>query len=93
MLFALQLPLVPEDANCKPEGLVFNTHLFWTVSALSKGPRAVAGLRGITSVRESGKERMPEKCAAAAGKKARQKDAHGGADAEQCPAWETLPKL
>lgn len=48
----------PWDANCKPEGLVFNTHLFWRVSALSKGPRAVAGLWGIGPVREWGKERM-----------------------------------
>lgn len=63
----------PWDANCKPEGLVFNTHLFWRVSALSKGPRAVAGLWGLAPVREWGKGCAPGKCTAAAGEKVRTK--------------------
>ena len=66
-LFAFQLSLLPEDASCKPEGLVFNTRLLWRVSAWSKGRGAVAGLRGITPGREWGKEPV------AAGEKARTK--------------------
>lgn len=45
----------PWDANCKPVGLVFYTHLFWSVYALSRGPGTVDALQSITPIREWGK--------------------------------------
>lgn len=70
---ALCFPAIPGpwDANCKPEGLVLNAHLFWRVSP--RGPGSCWVARHCFCKGMRAKEYSWEKCTAAFGEEARTK--------------------